>query len=63
MYTGRPLLGAARYLLLVYPGFVVLGGLAQRRLSWKQFGFYWMVFGILNLVWLWGFLNWDLRFV
>jgi len=62
MYTGRPLLGAARYLLLVYPGFVVLGRLAE-RLSWTRFGLYWMVFAFLNLMWMWGFLNWDIRFV
>jgi hypothetical protein len=62
MYTGRPLLGAARYLLPVYPGFVVLGTLAE-RLGWNRFGLYWMVFGFLNLVWMWGFLNWDVRFI
>jgi hypothetical protein len=63
MYTGRPLLGAARYLLVVYPAFLVLGGLAERRLNWKEFGLYWMAFEFLNLIWMWGFLNWDMRFV
>jgi hypothetical protein len=63
MFTGRPLLGAARYLLVVYPAFLVLGGLAETKLSWKQFGLYWAAFGILNLIWMWGFLNWDIRFV
>jgi hypothetical protein len=29
MYTGRPLLRAARYLLVVYPTFLVLGGLGR----------------------------------
>jgi hypothetical protein len=62
MYTGRPLLGAARYLLLVYPAFVVLGGCAERRWNWKQFGFYLAAFGFLNLVWMWAFLNWLLVF-
>jgi hypothetical protein len=62
MYTGRPLLGGARYLLVVYPGFVVLGRLAE-RLNWTRFGLYWMVFAFLNLMWMWGFLNWDIRFV
>jgi hypothetical protein len=62
MYTGRPLLGGARYVLPVYPGFVVLGGLAE-RLSWNRFGLYWLVFGVLNLIWMWRFLNWDVRFV
>lgn len=62
MYTGRPLLGAARYLLPVYPAFVVLGGYAQRRWGWKQFGIYWAAFGFLNAVWMWAFLNWSLVF-
>ena len=61
MYTGRPLVGAARYLLPVYPAFVVLGGYAQRR-NWKQCGFYFAAFGFLNLVWMWAFLNWSLVF-
>jgi hypothetical protein len=62
MYTGRPLLGAARYLLPVYPAFVVLGGYAQRRWNWKQFAFYLAAFGFLNLMWMWAFLNWSLVF-
>ncbi len=62
MYTGRPLLGAARYLLLVYPAFVVLGSYAERRWNWKQFGFYFAAFGFLNLVWMGAFLNWSLVF-
>lgn len=62
MFTGRPLLGAARYLLPVYPAFVVLGGYAERRWNWKQFGFYIAAFGFLNLVWMWAFLNWSLVF-
>jgi hypothetical protein len=62
MYTGRPLLGAARYLLPVYPAFVVLGRYAERRWNWKQFGFYLTAFGFLNLMWMWAFLNWSLVF-
>ncbi|MFY9562051.1 MAG: hypothetical protein WAQ52_17595 [Terriglobales bacterium] len=62
MYTGRPLLGAARYLLPVYPAFVVLAGYAERRWNWKQFGFYLTAFGFLNVVWMWAFLNWSLVF-
>jgi hypothetical protein len=58
MYTGRPLLGAMRYLLLVYPAFVVLGGYAERNS--KRFGFYLVVLEILNLSWMWAFLNWSL---
>jgi hypothetical protein len=62
IYTGRPLLGAARYLLPVYPAFVVLGGYAARRWNWKQFSFYLMAFGFLNVMWMWAFLNWSLVF-
>ena len=38
MYTGRPLLGAMRYVLMIYPAFLVWGAYAAR---WdrKQFGF------------------------
>src|ERR1700691_97975 len=39
MYSGRPLLGAARYLLLVYPAFLACGFYAERW-NVKQFGFY-----------------------
>ena len=59
MYTGRPLLGAMRYLLLVYPAFMVLGGYAGRR-SWKRFSFYLVALEVLNLAWMWAFLNWSL---
>jgi hypothetical protein len=62
LYTGRPLLGAARYLLPVYPGFVVLGSYAARRWSEKQFGSYLVTFGFLNLIWFGTFLNWSLDF-
>jgi hypothetical protein len=62
MYTGRPLLGAARYLLPVYPAFVMLGRYAERRWNWKQFGFYLAAFGFLNVMWMWAFLNWSLVF-
>jgi hypothetical protein len=56
------LLGAARYLLPVYPAFVVLGGYAARRWNWQQFAFYLAAFGFLNLMWMWAFLNWSLVF-
>jgi hypothetical protein len=58
MYTGRPLLGAMRYLLLVYPAFLVLGGFAGRNS--KRFGFYLVALELLNLSWMWAFLNWSL---
>ncbi len=59
MYTGRPLLGAARYVLLVYPAFLVWGAYAERW-NGKQLGFYLSALGFLNLVWMWAFLNWRL---
>ena len=59
MYTGRPLLGAARYLLMVYPAFLVWGAYAERW-SGKQFGFCATALGLLNLTWMWAFLNWSL---
>jgi hypothetical protein len=62
LYTGRPLLGAARYLLPVYPAFVMLGSYSARRWNGKQFGFYLAAFGFLNLVWFGAFLNWSLVF-
>jgi hypothetical protein len=62
LYTGRPLLGAARYLLPVYPAFVVLGSYAARRWSAQRFAFYLAGFGFLNLVWFGKFLNWSLDF-
>jgi Mannosyltransferase (PIG-V) len=59
MYTGRPLLGAPRYLLMVYPAFLVSGAYAERW-NGKQLGFYVMALGFLNLTWMWAFLNWLL---
>jgi hypothetical protein len=59
MYTGRPLLGAMRYLLLVYPAFMVLGGYARRQNS-QPFIFYLVALEVLNLSWMWAFLNWSL---
>jgi hypothetical protein len=62
MYTGRPLLGGARYVLPMYPAFLAMGGYAARRWSANQFGFYLTCFGCMNLAWLWAFLNWSLVF-
>jgi hypothetical protein len=59
MYTGRPLLGAARYTLMVYPAFLALGACAERW-NGKQLGFYAAALGFLNLVWMWAFLSWSL---
>jgi hypothetical protein len=59
MYTGRPLLGAMRYALLLYPAFLAMGSYAERW-NGKQLGFYLSALGFLNLVWMWAFLNWSL---
>jgi len=59
MYTGRPLLGAARYALMVYPAFLAFGAYAERW-SGKQLGFYVTALGFMNLVWMWAFLSWSL---
>jgi hypothetical protein len=59
MYTGRPLLGATRYVLMVYPAFMVLGAYAERW-NRKRFGFYVAALSFLNLTWMWAFLNWSL---
>jgi hypothetical protein len=59
MYTGRPLLGAARYLLMVYPAFLVWGAYTERW-NGKRLGFYLLALGLLNLAWMWAFLNWSL---
>ena len=62
MYTGRPMLGAARYLMPAYPAFVTLGRYAERRWKLWQFSFYLCAFGFLNVMWMWAFLNWSLVF-
>jgi len=59
MYTGRPLLGAVRYVLMVYPAFLVWGAYAERW-NGKQLGFYVTALGFLNLTWMWAFLSWSL---
>jgi len=59
MYTGRPLLGAPRYLLMVYPAFLVFGTYAERW-NGKRLGFCLSALGFLNLAWMWAFLSWSL---
>src|SRR5208282_6672246 len=59
MYTGRPLLGAARYLLMVYPAFLAWGASAEHW-NRRQFAFYATVLGSLNFAWMWAFLSWSL---
>jgi len=59
MYTGRPLLGAVRYVLILYPAFLICGAYAERW-DMKRLAFYLTALGLLNLTWLWAFLNWSL---
>ena len=59
MYTGRPLLSAMRYLLPVYPAFIVLASYAERWKA-KRVRFLLAAMSALNLAWLWAFLNWSL---
>ncbi len=59
MYSGRPLLGAMRYLLLVYPAFMVFGSYTG-HLNSKWFSFGLVALEAANLAWLWGFINWSL---
>jgi hypothetical protein len=59
MYTGRPLLGAARYVLMVYPAFLVWGTYAERW-DGTRFGFCITALGMVNLTFMWAFLNWSL---
>jgi hypothetical protein len=53
-------MGAARYLLIIYPAFVGLGAYAERHWSKWRFGFYASTLGILNLMWMIAFLKWSL---
>jgi hypothetical protein len=62
MYTGRPLLGAPRFLLLAYPAFVMLGNYADRQWPRARFWAVLAASACLNLAWLWAFLNWSLIF-
>ena len=59
MYTGRPLLGAMRYVLMVYPAFLIWGASAEHW-SGKRLGFCVTVLAVLNLTWMWAFLSWSL---
>jgi hypothetical protein len=59
MYTGRPLMGAARYLLIVYPAFLVWGEYAEH---WNplRFRVCLAALGAMNLAFMWAFMNWSL---
>ena len=60
MYTGRPNMGAARYVLMIYPAFVGLGAYAERQWSKARCGFYASALGFLNLMLMIAFLKWSL---
>jgi hypothetical protein len=62
MYTGRPLLGGARYLLAVYPAFAAGAAYAGKHWTSRQFVFYVASLGFFNLIWFRSFLNWMLLF-
>jgi len=59
MYTGRPLLGAMRYVLMVYPAFL-MWGVHCERWSGKRLSFCVTALALLNLTWMWAFLEWSL---
>jgi Mannosyltransferase (PIG-V) len=59
MYTGRPLLGAMRYTLTIYPAFLAWGAYAERW-NGKQVSFCAGALAVLNLAWMWAFLRWSL---
>jgi len=60
MYTGRPIIGAARYVLMVYPAFLGFAAHAERKWNRVQFGFYTSALGLLNVVWMVAFMDWSL---
>lgn len=59
MYTGHPLLGGARYLLIVYPAFLAIGSYAAHWEK-RKVAFYVAALFVSNLAWMWAFLNWSL---
>ena len=59
MYTGRPLLGALRYVLMIYPAFLIVGAYSEHW-NRRRFGFCLTLLGLLNLTWMWAFMNWSL---
>ncbi len=60
MYTGRPIIGAGRYVLMMYPAFLGWAAFAQSKWSQRQFGFYASSLAALNLAWMVAFLDWSL---
>jgi hypothetical protein len=60
MYAGRPIIGAVRYVLVLYPAFLGWAAFAEQRWNRRQMAFYSSALGFLNLMWLVAFLNWSL---
>ncbi len=60
MYTGRPIIGAGRYVLMMYPAFLGWAAFAESRWSRRQFAFYAGSLAALNLAWMVAFLDWSL---
>ena len=61
MYTGRPLLGGLRYMLMMYPVFLTAGAYSEGS-NKRRFWFCLSSLAFLNLIWMWAFLNWSLVF-
>lgn len=60
MFTGRPIIGAARYVLMVYPAFLGWAAYAERKWNRVQFGFYAAALALLNVIWMAAFMDWSL---
>lgn len=60
MYTGRPIIGAGRYVLMMYPTFLGAAAFVQSRWTERQFAFYAASLAALNLAWMVAFLDWSL---
>jgi hypothetical protein len=60
MYTGRPIIGAGRYVLMMYPAFLGWAAFTQSRLSQRQLAFYATALAALNFAWMVAFLDWSL---
>ena len=59
--TSTPLLQSSiRYLLAVFPAFMVVGRILERPWLASRFPLFCAALMILNLAWLWTFLNWSL---
>ena len=59
LFTGRPIIGAGRYVLMMYPTFMGWAAFAQSQ-NRRQFGFYAASLAALNFAWIVAFLEWSL---